>query len=308
MKAALNISILLNLGLLGGLILVLLNLRKDGVSSLPASSDAQPLMRAVATAAPLASARVEQEPFQWSQLESTNNYGVYVANLRAIGCPEPTICDIIKGEVDRDFSIKRQQARLDGTGSNSLSLQAEMQLVTSAMGLQAPIAETSVTTQNAEAGQQSATALASPAGQTTIAETSVSAQGAVQEHPWATAAPSYPLVFQNASLDALGLSDSQKAAVQQIKQQFVAAVSGPSQNVNDPAGQNPSPVIQNPSDPAYLPRWQTAQQNADDMLRATLGTQLYLSYLSQHYYTNFQAQILNSGGGPLTINPDLLAQ
>jgi hypothetical protein len=50
-------------------------------------------------------------PFHWSMIESTN-YEVYVANLRAIGCPEPTIRDIITGEVDELF-MKKATALLD---------------------------------------------------------------------------------------------------------------------------------------------------------------------------------------------------
>jgi len=43
------------------------------------------------------------EPFHWGQLESSD-YRVYVANLREIGCPEPTIRDIIVADVRELFS------------------------------------------------------------------------------------------------------------------------------------------------------------------------------------------------------------
>jgi hypothetical protein len=42
------------------------------------------------------------EPFQWSQIES-QDYRVYVANLREIGCPEATIRDIILADVNELF-------------------------------------------------------------------------------------------------------------------------------------------------------------------------------------------------------------
>ena len=46
---------------------------------------------------------VEIEPqFRWSEVESTD-YRVYMANLRAIGCPERTIRDIIVADVDQLF-------------------------------------------------------------------------------------------------------------------------------------------------------------------------------------------------------------
>jgi hypothetical protein len=42
------------------------------------------------------------EPFHWSQLES-QDYRVYVANLRGVGCPEATIRDIITADVSELF-------------------------------------------------------------------------------------------------------------------------------------------------------------------------------------------------------------
>ena len=45
-------------------------------------------------------------PFQWLQLES-EDYAVYIENLRAIGCPEETIRDIIVAEIDALYANKR---------------------------------------------------------------------------------------------------------------------------------------------------------------------------------------------------------
>jgi hypothetical protein len=46
--------------------------------------------------------------FQWSQLESTN-YRAFIANLRAVGCPERTIKDIIITDVMRLYAQRRGQ-------------------------------------------------------------------------------------------------------------------------------------------------------------------------------------------------------
>lgn len=47
--------------------------------------------------------------FQWRQLESTN-YDEFVANLRAVGCPERTIRDIVVGDIwDRYESAKDRE-------------------------------------------------------------------------------------------------------------------------------------------------------------------------------------------------------
>jgi len=46
-------------------------------------------------------------PFHWRMIES-GDYHAYIANLRAIGCPEPTIRDIIYADVSEMFVRKRQ--------------------------------------------------------------------------------------------------------------------------------------------------------------------------------------------------------
>jgi hypothetical protein len=43
------------------------------------------------------------EPFRWAQVESSD-YRVYLANLRALGCPEQTVRDIIIADVNDLFN------------------------------------------------------------------------------------------------------------------------------------------------------------------------------------------------------------
>lgn len=51
--------------------------------------------------------------FNWAQLESSD-YRVYIANLRAIGCPEATIKDIIMTDVMKLYAQRRGQASVNG--------------------------------------------------------------------------------------------------------------------------------------------------------------------------------------------------
>src|SRR5262249_37412952 len=46
--------------------------------------------------------------FTWGQVESAD-YPTYIANLRSIGCPEPTIKDIIAADVHALYLRKRQE-------------------------------------------------------------------------------------------------------------------------------------------------------------------------------------------------------
>src|SRR5204863_6597430 len=45
--------------------------------------------------------------FRWQQVES-RDYKAYIANLRAIGCPEETIRDIIVADVTKLYAQKRR--------------------------------------------------------------------------------------------------------------------------------------------------------------------------------------------------------
>jgi hypothetical protein len=205
--------------MLGNLLLAILVLwlvrRVHGVTDLPPASAAAEIMNAQpetrpaqsATAKP-ADAAPEPKPFRWSQLESTNDYGVYVANLRAVGCPEKIIRDIVWMDVDGAFAFKRGQLHLDGSETGPWSQRAETELVASLLGEQPAAAEP---------------APAHAAGQ--------------NPRPWQSRqpAPSLPLVLQPVDETALQLTDAQKQVIDQLRQQFIDEVGGTNQDPNDPA-------------------------------------------------------------------------
>ena len=63
------------------------------------------------TSEPLPEGVVVSEAFDWAQLESAD-YHDYIANLRAIGCPELTVRDIIIADVN-DLFTPRVKALVD---------------------------------------------------------------------------------------------------------------------------------------------------------------------------------------------------
>jgi len=65
-----------------------------------------------------------------------------------------------------------------------------------------------------------------------------------------------PLAFQNFDPDAIGLSNYQAAALNQIRSDFKAQLTGQQQNL---------------ADPQYAQSWESAQMQADDRVRALLG-------------------------------------
>ena len=308
MKRLLVISALSNLICLGGLILVLTSQRKEASAIPPAApiSQTQSVVASVASPPP---DRSLPKPFQWTQLQSTNDYRVYVANLRAAGCPEPTVQDIVSGDAERAFSFMRRRLKLDGTGTGPWSHDCQFRLVASLLGNPLPPNEQATLPAQGPGQPLYSTSTRVPAQDTTqspqsfatsVIETDPSSvtptpsqnQAGTQRHYW-VAESRYPVVLQNGTADTTELNASQKAVVEQVQEQFVAEVGGSNQD---------------PTDPAYLARWQKAQQNADDAIRGTLGNQFYMGYLLQQYYKNFQQLLANSGDEPLKFNPDSLVQ
>jgi len=316
MKATFRISIWLNLALLGGLIFVLTNQRKEEIVPAPVSSKVKPPLKAAASPVPPASPRMASKPFRWSQLESTKDYRIYVANLRAIGCPETTIADIVRGDAERAFSWERSQLALDGSGVGPWSRQAEEQLVASLLGGQPPAAETVALAQSPENG-----APGNEVGNETT-KTTVSAQntaiplqrvgsGEVAEIPAPTQSPeatppAYPLFLQNVNWSALGFNADQQTAIAQVRQQFLNQINRLNQNPNEPANQSAPATNPNPTGSTALTQWQTALQNADDQLIASLGGDGYEKYVQQQYLAWYQPQVeaATTEGIPLIINPD----
>jgi HAMP domain-containing protein len=110
-RLVLRVSLLLNL-LLGTLFALGLSTRshrhpvsRSGAAAAPALVEAVPETNEVTL-----NTVTEIERFDWSQLES-GDYPRYIANLRAVGCPEQTIREIIIADVTRQFALQRASLR-----------------------------------------------------------------------------------------------------------------------------------------------------------------------------------------------------
>jgi hypothetical protein len=296
MKAMSKISMGLNLILLGGMIFILARPQKQGGTPAPASAETKPLAAATAPTASLPVPVLKPEPFRWHQLESTNDYRAYIANLRVIGCPEPTIQDIVRGDADRAFAWQRRQLKLDGSGNGPWSRPREAELVASLLGARPAATETAA------------------AGRSVENQSPGDNGNVLAEVSTGTAGTSCPLFLQNPIWSALGFNAEQLAAIAQVRQKFLDQINSQNQNADDPANQNSSSSA-NPGSSGQvnldsggstlLTHWQTALQTADDQLRDSLGAQGYAAYEQQQYYAWYQPQVeANAGSGNLTINPD----
>lgn len=303
MKTTLRISLILNLALLGSLIFHLANRRHQAATAPPVSSRSKSLPLAVARPAPAAQ-ESKPAPFRWSQLEPSKNYRAYIANLRAIGCPEQTIEDIVQGDVERTFAWERGQLGLDDSDAGRWSRQAGRQFAASLCG-QRPGAGTTTVAQDASnqregsrSGEATGTvAFAQKAGNQTeedangeIASASVFPQGAT------SASPGYRLFHRNVNGNSPVFTASRQAALSQVPQQYpgedVAAASAPNNTANPSLGsENPNPNSSpnsSPQDPLTI--------SAQDRMRNNLIK----------YYRWYQPQAVAAAasGQPLNINPD----
>src|SRR5262245_39761268 len=108
MKSRMTVLILalLNVGLIGA-VAYLVSTRPEPQPTVPANSEtAQPATRRIAERA--LSAPVESalgRTFNWREVESSD-FRKYIANLRAIGCPEETIRDIIITDINKLYASK----------------------------------------------------------------------------------------------------------------------------------------------------------------------------------------------------------
>jgi len=246
----------------------------------PAAASAPALAVEPAVSLPdIAAERVtkpEPRPFRWSQLESPD-YGVYVANLRAIGCPEQTIREIISADLADLYAAKREESGENGPVATNLPPSA----TAAAQQLQKQQTEVLAQLLGPDAGRMSApaapkaTVAAAPMPMTSAAPTrpvaADSTPAVAGSDPAArakpapgsarsTPEPSMPIVFTPVDPASLGLNPDQVATVKQIQQNFMQSIGGASAD---------------PSSPEYWGRWQRAQPTADEMVWTLLGQQVF---------------------------------
>ena len=130
MRTTLRISICLNCALLGCLAFLLLSGRPARPrAEAPAEAENPPPVAEAVVPAPGVSPTAEAKPFHWSQIESAD-YRTYVANLRAIGCPEQTIRDLVKADVDSLYASRRQPLEdklVRGSAGGRTAVERELQ-------------------------------------------------------------------------------------------------------------------------------------------------------------------------------------
>lgn len=173
----------------------------------------------------------------WRSLESTD-YRTYVANLRAIACPEQTIRDIITADVHALYARKREEL---GRGSEA--------------GRSGELARLEIEEQSVIGtllGAQTSNQLAATGTEATPAARPVRPRRAPLPEP----EPSMPVAWRGFDGAGISLNGDEISAINNIRQVFQGEIASGQVDV---------------SDPSYRERWLKAQTMADEMLAAQLG-------------------------------------
>ena len=190
-------------------------------------------------------------PFQWSQLESPD-YPNYIANLRAIGCPERTVRELIAADLNDSFAPRREPllARLASASASAIDRN------------QAQIALSQLRQEEVAVFRQLFGLPRAEAAAVSAAQPSATLPIRIRQPGAEDTSAIMPMVFQPVNTNAVELTAEEREAVEQVRESFRAAL-GTNQDLNSPD---------------YLHRWQIAQKQADSLLDALIGRQAWLKY------------------------------
>ncbi len=271
-------SVTLNVLLLGGLVMIWSG--RSNPTSVPHAQNSVPVTQAATAKAPAPLQPAKAAPFRWQQLDAPD-FPAFVKNLRAIGCPEATLHDIIQGELREIYDQKRQEVAASTSGSlreaETLKLTSEHDRLLASL--------TAPATPPATASQlSSATATSSSAHTTTSAQggnanaaspTAAQTSGSTANTP----AASIPVAFTygtnagaalaqegnqvllNAPAANPQLPPSAATALQQLQSDFVNALGD---------------SVQSPESPVYQQRWNAELLRSNERFSSLFGGDVFV--------------------------------
>jgi hypothetical protein len=198
------------------------------------------------------------EPLRWSSLVSADD-AEYVRRLRKAGCPERTIRDILAAHIGHRYDEKREALEKQRQKSE-LGLVESKDAIAKLWDEQNDLIARLFGTQNSFGADG---AVAHTTSSTGPSET-LTAAGTIRRVRPKNLLDTAPVVFYDPD-PSWGLNEQQLQMWDQVYQDFATAVG----------------TSQNPTDPAYRERWQTAQVVADRQLMTFFGAKV----------TNWQAQL-----------------
>lgn len=260
-------SFAMNLALLAALIVVWQGQKKTtpSVAIATAVHPAQPAGKGKAPA-------VKATPFHWRQLDAAD-FATYVKNLRAIGCPELTIQDILAGELEEIYAQKRQVAAASSTGS---LLEAEMFKLNTEQErwltqLTAPASVSTPSTIQSSAGTAAAASPVAAGKSAAGVHAVVNAVSVPAAFTYGTQASSAlkqngGQVMLTSGGNETRLPPAATATLQQMQQDFVSALGD---------------TVQQPDSPLYRQRWNAAQRDSDEQFSSLFGGDAFVNTQSE---------------------------
>jgi hypothetical protein len=210
--------------------------------------------------------------FSWTEVES-DDFSIYIANLRKIGCPEITIQRLVSAELDEVCAASEQEntqrsstPKHGAGGYSSTSKTASRSGLLRKQDIMAALFPTVASMAASDSSVREGDGAPNPKRRT-VGQPSASRSLMKMDDVAVSMKPiSIPLALKESSSQILGKAEYQ-TVVDTIKDQFIANIGGPNQD---------------PTDPSYIQRWHQAQALADEQLRKYLGGDAYnrLSALS----------------------------
>jgi hypothetical protein len=198
-----------------------------------------------------APAPVAAAPFHWSQLESSD-YATYIANLRAIGCPEQTVREIISADVDDSYASRREPLlKIIAAGGPAGDVDQTQAALTQLRSEEAAVIRNLFGIPNSTNAPAVAAYVPAPGKRVRSAAPVVEETNAVM-----------PLVFQAVDTNLVKLTPAQLQSIGEVRQTFMTDL-GTNLDVNSPE---------------YFKRWQAAQKQSDSLLGGMIGRQAQLNY------------------------------
>lgn len=192
MTRTLKLSLFANVVLLSAVALLLLR-SQTPESARPATAEPVATYQPAVPEEPSASSGMGT--FSWRQIESSD-YRTYLANLRAVGCPDQTVADIIKADVHSLYSHKRSELGISETAdSGPWSALEERRVVVALLGR--------------NSSQQN-------------------------DRPNDVGTALLPLALRKVDPGLLQLDPGQQAALAELREQFVQDIGGTNQDASDP--------------------------------------------------------------------------
>ncbi len=248
MKVIFRISVLFNLVLLG---LLVFNWR--------ARHGTVPEARVAAVVAPPPPAAVPTPTrsapalFRWSQLDASD-YHLYVKNLRAIGCPEPSVRAIVTADVQAVYGQRQRRLEQKLASLMGGSWSAQLGSANEQQAIQVELQEI-------------------PGRITAMIDDLLGIKPSPVVAPPTPAPVSLPLALQELDLTEVKMDQGQIEALKEARQRFLAQTGG---------------TPPNPNDVAAVQRWQKAAAESDDQMEAFLGSEAYQT-LQLQVFANSQS-------------------